>query len=428
MQAAQSFTRYQKLVVALLAFLQFTVVLDFMILSPLGAILMPTLRITPQQFGLVVSAYGFAAGISGLVAAGFADSFDRKKLLLFFYVGFVAATALCGLAPSYELLLAARVLTGCFGGVVGGVVYAITTDLFPITMRGRVMGLIQTAFAASQVLGLPLGLYLANHLGWHWAFFMIVVVGVLVVGLIAYGVEPITAHLGTTAKTPAAAFAHLGATVSTPRYLQGFATTALLATGGFMLMPFAADFSVNNMKIRIEDLPLLYVLVGLCNFASGPLIGKLADSIGKLRVFLAGSVLTSAMVIVYTHREATPLVLAVIISAGMFVGVQARMISSQALMSAIPAPASRGSYMAVSSCVQYIAGGFATWLAGQIVIKNASGAIERFPIVGWVIIGATVITCALMWLLQRTLPDPALAAIPAISTDAPARPDAPKTA
>src|ERR1700722_19146634 len=133
----QNFSRYQKFVIAMLAFLQFTIILDFMIISPLGAILMPALSITPAQFGAVVSAYAFSAGASGLLAAGFADRFDRKKLLLFFYAGFLIGTLFCGLAPNYHLLLAARMVTGLFGGVIGSVVAAITTDLFPFAARGR---------------------------------------------------------------------------------------------------------------------------------------------------------------------------------------------------------------------------------------------------------------------------------------------------
>lgn len=160
-----AFTPYQKFVVAVLAFLQFTIILDFMILSPLGAILMPSLKITPSQFGLVVSAYAFCAGSAGLLASGFADRFDRKRLLLFFYCGFLAGTLFCGLAPNYEMLLAARMLTGLFGGVIGSIVFAIATDLFPLEMRGRVMGVVQTAFAGSQVLGIPLGLYLSTKYG-----------------------------------------------------------------------------------------------------------------------------------------------------------------------------------------------------------------------------------------------------------------------
>ena len=179
------FTSYQKLVIAILAFLQFTIILDFMILSPLGAILIPTLKITTSQFGLVVSAYAFSAGISGFVAAGFADRFDRKKFLLFFYSGFVVGTLLCGIAPTYEFLLFSRVVTGMFGGVIGSIVFAIATDLFPMEVRGRVMGVVQTAFAASQVLGLPLGIYFSNHFGWHAPFIMIVM-GSLSVGAVIF--------------------------------------------------------------------------------------------------------------------------------------------------------------------------------------------------------------------------------------------------
>ena len=172
------FSRYEKVVIGILGFLQFTVILDFMIISPLGAIVMPSLHISPQQFGLAVSSYAFSAGVSGFLAAGFADRFDRKRLLLFFYFGFMLGTLLCGLATSYPLLLLARIVTGLFGGVIGSVVFAITTDLFPLEMRGRVMGVISTAFAASQVLGLPAGLYLTSHWDWHAPFLAIIAVGV----------------------------------------------------------------------------------------------------------------------------------------------------------------------------------------------------------------------------------------------------------
>src|SRR6201999_4643658 len=157
--------------------------------------MMPTLHITPQQFGLAVSSYAFSAGVSGLAAAGFADRFDRKRLLLFFYAGFLLGTLLCALATTYPLLLAARIVTGLFGGVIGSVVLAITTDLFPLEMRGRVMGFIQTAFAASQVLGLPAGLYFANRWDWHAPFFAILAVVVPAGLVIALFMKPVATHL-----------------------------------------------------------------------------------------------------------------------------------------------------------------------------------------------------------------------------------------
>src|SRR3982751_635453 len=152
------FTRYQKFIVAVLAFLQFTIILDFMIISPLGALLLRDLHITTRQFGLVVSAYAFSAGASGLLAAGFADKFDRKRLLLFFYAGFLLGTLLCGVAGSYAFLLGARIVTGVFGGVIGSISMAIVADVFPLEVRGRVMGFMQMGFGARQVLGIPMGL------------------------------------------------------------------------------------------------------------------------------------------------------------------------------------------------------------------------------------------------------------------------------
>src|SRR6476660_4978874 len=174
-------TGYQKLVIFILATTQFTVILDFMIMSPLGDMLIKSLDITPAGFGVAVSAYAFSAGISGLLTAGFADKFDRKKLLLFFYIGFIIGTILCGLVTNYPLLVAARVITGLFGGVIGSISMAIVADLFTLQQRGRVMGFIQMGFGASQILGIPIGLYLANAWGWHAPFLWVGAMAIVVV-------------------------------------------------------------------------------------------------------------------------------------------------------------------------------------------------------------------------------------------------------
>ena len=295
------FTPYQTLIIALLAILQFTIILDFMVLSPLGAILIPTLKITPAQFGLVVSAYAFSAGASGLLAAGFADKFDRKKFLLFFYVGFLIGTLLCAMAPSYELLLAARIVTGIFGGVIGAVTFAIITDLFQLEVRGRVMGFVQIAFGASQVLGLPIGLMLANRFEWHAPFWMIVIFGTLLGIVIVVYMKPVTQHLAANVKQNA--FKHLSSNLSNKLYIRAFFSTILLATGGFMLMPFGSAFSTNNLGLTLQQLPVLYLVTGIFGIALGPLIGKLADTIGKFQLFAIGTVVSIIMVGIYTDRK-----------------------------------------------------------------------------------------------------------------------------
>lgn len=395
------FSRYQKFVVAMLAFLQFTIILDFMIMAPLGAIMMPALNMSPQQFGIVVSVYAFSAGTSGLLAAGFADRFDRKKMLLFFYVGFVVGTLFCAIAPTYEYLLAARMITGIFGGVIGSIVFAITTDLFPLTMRGRVMGFVQTAFAASQILGIPAGLYFSNLWGWHAPFLMIVGVSIVVGVLIFTFLRPVNSHL--MLKYDKNPFHHLKTTLTTPRYLLAFATTALLSTGGFMLMPFTSDFTVRNLGIEISKLPMMYLITGLFTIFVGPLVGKASDSFGKLKVFNFGAILTIVMVLIYTNLGVSPMPLVILINTVLFVGIFSRMIPSQALMSALPEPSSRGAFMAVSSSLQQISGGFAAVVAGMVVVKNADGKLEHFDTLGFILVGTVIVTMIMMYIISRSI-------------------------
>jgi predicted MFS family arabinose efflux permease len=368
-------------------------------MSPLGALIMPALAITPKQFGLVVSAYAFSAGISGFITAGFADRFDRKKILLFFYVGFLCGTLWCGLAPTYEMLLAARIVTGLFGGVIGSVVLAIATDLFDIKLRGRVMGLIQTAFAASQVLGLPLGLYLSNRWNWHAPFIVLAALGVVGIGVIVLRLKPVDAHLGKPQEH--SPFMHLWHTITEPRHLLAFLTTTLLATGGFMLMPFGSAFIVNNVGIPLAHLPTIYFATGICTIFFGPMIGKSADRFGKFNVFAFGSALSIAMVLIYTHLGPTPLPVIVVINIVLFVGIFSRMIPFQALVSSVPEVTKRGAFNAISASIQQLSGGLASLLAGHIVTQAPDGRLEHFPNVGYVVVGTTLLALGLVWNIQK---------------------------
>lgn len=400
--AAPPFSGYQKIVVAMLAFLQFAVILDFMIMSPLGAVIMPDLNIGPAQFGLVVSAYAFSAGLAGLLTAGFADRYDRKKLLLFFYTGFILGTVWCGLAQTFESLLAARVFTGLFGGVIGSIVLAISTDLFAPAMRGRVMGLIQTAFAASQVLGIPAGIYLSNQWNWHVPFMAMAAFGLLGGVLVAWKMQPVDAHLGQPQEH--SPFMHLYHTVTEKRYLLAFSITALLTTGGFMLMPFSSAYIVNNMGIDLHHLPTVYLITGVCTIFIGPLIGRAADAFGKFRVFLFGTALSIAMVLIYTHLGHIPLWMLVLINSVMFVGIFSRMIPFQAMSSTVPVATQRGSYNAISASIQQLAGGLASVASGHIVTQAADGRLQHFDTVGYVVVATSILATVLLWRLQRDLP------------------------
>ncbi|SNR33055.1 MFS transporter [Flavobacterium sp. ov086] len=395
-----AFTSHQKIIIAILALLQFTVILDFMVISPLGDILMKTLNMTTANFGFAVSAYAFSAGISGLMAAGFADKFDRKKLLIFFYTGFIIGTVFCALSTSYMMLLMARIVTGLFGGVIGSVSLAIVTDLFVIHQRGRVMGFIQMAFATSQILGIPVGLYFANNWGWHSAFIMIAVLGVLILIAIITQMQPITKHLEVqTDKSP---FLHLWHTLSNKRYQVGFASIAFLSVGGFMLQPFGSAFLVNNIHISQLELPMVFFFTGLSVLFIMPLVGKLSDKVSKFKLFAAGSILSIIMILIYTNLNPIPLWEIVVINMILFMGIMSRMIPATTLNTAIPGLEDRGAYMSISSSLQQIAGGIAAVCAGFIVHqKTKTSPLENYDILGYVIAVITLCSIFFIWRVSQ---------------------------
>src|ERR1700677_147366 len=393
------FSRYEKVVIGILGFLQFTVILDFMIISPLGAIVMPSLHISPQQFGLAVSSYAFSAGVSGFLAAGFADRFDRKRLLLFFYCGFMLGTLLCALANSYPMLLFARIVTGLFGGVIGSVVLAIATDLFPLEMRGRVMGYIQTAFAASQVLGLPAALYFANRWDWHAPFMAIIVLAVPMGLLIAWRMKPVVAHLAL--KQERSPLAHLIDTIAEPRYRLAFCLVFLMATGGYMLMPFGTAFIVNNVGLPLTSLPSIYLATGAFTVFMGPLVGKASDSFGKFNVFCFGSLVAIVMVAVWTNLGPSSLAFVIVINILLYLGIFSRMIPAQALLSAVPEVTKRGAFNAINASLQQFSGGISAAIAGAIIAQGPNGVLRHFNWLGYIVMTVTTVALVLMYFLHK---------------------------
>jgi len=396
------FTGYQKLVIALLALTQFTVILDFMVISPLGVFLMKALTLKPSQFGLVVSAYAFSAGASGFLTAGFADKFDRKKLLLFFYTGFILGTLFCGLSNSFPLLLAARIITGLFGGVIGSISMAIVTDLFPIEMRGRVLGFLQMGFAASQVLGIPIGLFLAENWGWQSPFWLVVGIALIVALLIAMRLQPVSMHLALQKdKSP---LLHLWHTVRKRNYRIGLTATVLLSVGGFMMMPFGSTFAMLNLLVREDQLKILFFVGGIGSIITMPLIGKLSDKFDKFRIFCVATVFTAILVITYTNLGPQPLWIVMMFNIIMMAGILGRIVPATALASAIPEMQDRGAFMSINSSLQQIAGGIGAWVAGKIVWQaTTTSPLQRYNILGLVVVGISFIAVALMFRVDRMI-------------------------
>lgn len=399
-QEITPFTGYQKLVIFLLATTQFTVILDFMVMSPLGDMLMKSLSLKPSSFGIAVSAYAFSAGASGLLTAGFADRFDRKKLLLFFYIGFIVGTIFCGLATTYIQLLFARIITGLFGGVIGSISLAIIADVFTLQQRGRVMGFVQMGFGASQVLGVPIGLYLANLWGWEATFLMVAGLAICIAVLIFTKLKPVTAHLAV--QKDRSPILHLWHTIRKKNYRIGFTATALLSIGGFMMMPFGSAFAINNLKLTYTQLPMLFMISGLSSLVIMPLIGRLSDSVGKYKIFVIASIWTMIMCVVYTNLSVTAFWIVIVLNILMMMGVLSRIVPSSALTSAIPTLEDRGAFMSINASLQQIAGGIAAAVAGMIVVqKDKFSPLEHYDTIGYVIVVISLVSLYLVYRVNK---------------------------
>lgn len=404
MENQKKFTKYQVAIAVLIALIQFSVVLDFMVLSPLGTFVMDDLKLQPDEFGIVVAAYAISAFVSAVLTAGFADKFDRKKLLMFFFAGFILGTLLCGLSTNYWSLFGARVFTGLFGGVMGSISMAIVTDVFEVSKRGRMMGFIQMGFGVSQIVGIPFGLWLTNKFNWHMPFYAIVIFATIVFVFALVFMKPIVAHLAIQEKRNP--FQHLWKTLSNRRYQRGFFATVLLATGGFMLMPFGSDFAVKNLKINPDSLTFMYMITGVFTFASSFLAGMLSDKVGKMVMFTFGTLLSITVVIIYTNLGVTPILYVILLNIILFIGINSRIVPAQALLTSVPSPQDRGAFMSLNSAIQYLSGGISATIAGMIVYKDPTGYIHNYPIIGYVVTGTSLIALFLMFRLSNLLKKP----------------------
>lgn len=385
----------------MLTMVQFTIVLDFTVLAPLGAQLMRELHITAAQFSILVSAYAVSAGAAGFLLAGISDSFDRKKLLLFMYAGFIIGTFLCAIAHTYHFLIMARITAGIFGGVMSGISFAIVTDVFDFNVRATVMGFIQMAFSASQILGIPLGLFFAQKWSWNVPFHFIAGLGIVNALLFWQFVRPIDAHLQH--RRSASMLRNIVAIVSNRKYIRAFLTTFFLATGGFMLMPFSSPFLVYNVGIDEAHLAFVFLSAGMGTFIFGPIFGRLSDLFGKFKIFAVGSMASAVLVYFYTHLGQQPLPVVIALYTLLMVAVSSRMSSSVALISAVPDPSQRGAFMNINSSVQQVSGGIATLIAGRVLLQNADKSFANFSTLGYITIATLLICVALMHNINKII-------------------------
>ncbi len=399
-------TKSRELITLLaLAAVQFTHILDFMIMMPLGGQLMKVFNITPAQFTLLVAAYGFAAALSGLAGGFVLDRFDRKRALLILYSGFGLATIACGLAPTHHTLMAARILAGAFGGLSGAMVTAMVGDIVPPARRGQAMSIVMAAFPTASVLGVPAGLLLAAEFGWHAPFFLLAACAALNLVVASFALP----HLRTAvhAHNPIKQMREI---VTHRLHLRAFALSGVLVMAGGCIIPFLAPSFISNLGLSDADLPKAYAFGGIATFITTPIIGRLSDRIDRLHLLIGISLLAVVVVLILTHLGPSSLTVASTVMAAFMVTMSGRYAPAMAMVSNAVQARYRGGFMSVNSALQQASSGFASMLAGLFVTVGAGGQLLGYPTLGFVSVGFFVLTVVLAARLRAAAPHVAFAA------------------
>ncbi|WP_043421263.1 MFS transporter [Azonexus hydrophilus] len=388
--------RVERFFLVTLAGIQFSHVLDFMIMMPLGPILMTAFGIDTHEFGLLVASYSFSAAVSGVLAATFVDRFERKRLLLVVVALFALATLACALAPGYSTLLLARGMAGVFGGVMGALIHTMIGDAIPFSRRARASGIVASAFSLSTIAGVPLSLWLANHLGWRAPFALIALLGVVFMLVGLRFLPELRHHLAEEKR------AHLlsdtFSVLADGNHLRALLFSALIIFSGFTVIPYITIYAVGNVGIAQADIPIVYLVGGFATFISARLIGRWADHHGKVEIYRRVGLLAMVPLLVLTHVGVLPLWGWLICSTSFFVLLSGRMIPAMAIIASAAQPKLRGTFMSLNGTVQSLAMGLATTLAGFLVNMDDSGRMVGYPLVGYV---AVVANLAAIWCASR---------------------------
>ena len=374
--------RNERVLLILLASVNFTHILDFMIMMPLGNFLMPHFNISAQYFSLIVAAYPVTAFVSGLIAAFYVDKYDRKKVLLFAYTGFIVGTIACGIAPGALLLMAARILTGLFGGLIGAQVLSIIADTFPYEKRGRAMATIFMAFSMASVFGVPLGLYLARLISWHAPFILIGILGIALMPLLRKYLPSVKGHVQSDKEKTSIIEVFASVFRNRSQVMALFLTGGLMF-GHFVIIPFINPYMEFNVGFTKDQTPLIYMVGGVCSFISSSFIGKMADKYGKLKIFTICLLLSLLPIFLITNMPSIPFYYVLAVFGLWFTFSTGRNIPAQAMISTVVDPQERGKFMSFNSSFQQLFTGMASIIAGLIVVRDEAGRIYHYEWVGY---------------------------------------------
>jgi predicted MFS family arabinose efflux permease len=379
-----------------LAGIQFTHIMDFMIMMPLGPQFTKIFQISDAQFGFLVSAYTLAAGASGLLASLYIDRFGRKRLLVVLYTLFALATLACGLMQSYGGLMAARIAAGIFGGVLSALVQTIVADVVPFERRGKAMGIVMAAFSVATVAGVPSGLFLAAHFDWHMPFFVIAGISALLAVFAGLSMPALSEHLNRTDRP-----SPLGGILETLRdtnHQKAFAFTALLMFGGFTVIPYITLYLTTNAGFSAQQVPYVYLCGGAATLVTSQFFGRLTDKRGKVQTYRLMAALTALAVPMLTLSAGLPIWGVLLITTMFFVCMSGRMIPGMAVVTSAANPTMRGTFMALNSSVQSAAMGLAAFIGGLIIGRDAQGLMTNY----WMsaLVGVLATMCAL-WMVGK---------------------------
>lgn len=385
--------RRDGLTLTVLAAVQFGLVLDFMLMMPLGPQFMRLFQITPTQFGFLVSIYTVCGSLAGLFAAFFVDRFDRKRTLTLLLGGFAVTALFCANAETYAGLLTVRAVAGAFGGVLSSTVLAIVSDVIPEGRRGKALGVVMSAFSLSSVFGLPISLYLATHFGWHMPFYAIATLMGLMLVLAIWALPRVRGHIeGARGRRP---LEQLRLVFGNRNHLRAYAFAAVMMFAGFIVVPFVSPYMVANVGVKEGELALLYLIGGSIALFVQRMAGRLSDLHGKRRVFTAFSLVSIAPMLLTTHLPVLPLWAAVVASAFFMAVVSSRFVPAMAIITAAADPRLRGSFMSFYSAIQQMSSGLAVFLGSLIIGRGAGGELTHFGTLGWIAVGFTFVAMGL---------------------------------
>jgi predicted MFS family arabinose efflux permease len=393
------FSLPQKRLLFTLSGIQFTHILDFMVMMPLGPMLTSQFALSDLQFGYLVSAYTFSAALSSLAAATYVDRFERKRLMLFLYLAFAIATGLCALAPGYLSLLAARVAAGCFGGVLTALTNTIVAESIPLNRRGEAMGIVMRAFAISTVAGVPASLFLANAFSsWRAPFVVIAVIALVLCAIAQMQLPTLRTHLDSPIKTTA--FSRIREVISEVNHWRAYLFSMLLVLSSFPVIPYITIYTTANLKLTLDQVPYLYLAGGLATFFTARLFGQWADRFGKVRVYRAIALTSIFPLLAITHVKSISFAGLIVITTIFFIFISGRLVPASAIVSSAAAPHIRGTYLSIAGALQSLGSGLAAMVGGFIISRDASGQLVNYARVGWFAVAMTALAIFLVGRIQ----------------------------